>query len=441
MSLGDKTQPPLDDDEFEVRLGRLGPFERRPLLAVAVSGGADSLALALLADRWARHRGGRSVALTVDHRLRAEATAEARQVGRWLKRHGVPHRVLTWEGPHPFRGIQAAARAARYALLEDWCEAQGCLHLLVAHHQADQAETFWLRLARGSGVDGLAGMPAVAPRRACRILRPLLEVPPARLRATLQAVGQPWVEDPSNDNPEYARVRLRRSAPLLQAEGLGAERLAATIARLGRARQALETATGELLARAARPHPAGFVWLDAGALAAAPAELGLRALAAVISTIGGEDYPPRLVRLERLYRDILEAGLGQGRTLGGCRVLLRREGVLICREPAALQPPVAAPPGEAVTWDGRFRARLAAKAPKGLTLGALGDDALHLPPALRVRLEALPVAARPALPVLRRGRRLAAVPLSNEEANTRNAIIGLWFRPLRPISPVGFTVV
>src|SRR5579863_9177854 len=149
----------LSDTEFAETLDRLGPFERRPLIAVAVSGGADSMALALLADAWAKARRGRAVALTVDHRLRAESTAEARQVARWLRRHGIAHEILTWTAPRPRSGVQAAARAARYALLEDWCLRAHCLHLLTAHHRRDQVETFWLRLTRGSGLDGLAAMP------------------------------------------------------------------------------------------------------------------------------------------------------------------------------------------------------------------------------------------------------------------------------------------
>jgi tRNA(Ile)-lysidine synthase len=445
VTLGDNSLSLLSDDEFQTRLDRLGPFEARPLLAVAVSGGADSLALTLLADRWARRRGGGVVALTVDHRLRAEAAGEARQVAAWLKARGIPHRTLVWDGPRPGRGVQAAARAARYGLLEGWCREHGCLHLFTAHHQEDQAETFWLRLARGSGVDGLAAMSGETPRAGCRILRPLLDVAPARLRAVLAATGQAWIEDPSNENTDYARVRVRGGRALLATEGLSGERVAATVARLGRARVALESATAQLLGRAVRLHPAGFAWVDAAALAAAPAELGLRGLAAVVATVGGEDYPPRLSGLERLYGEIVGAGLGRGRTLGGCRVAPGRQGVLVCREAVALQAPTPAPGGAIVIWDGRFRAMLASDVPEGLMLGALGGDGRRLPAALQARLAMLPGPVRTGLPALRRGRRLVAVPALEPPANgpgaTRNAIIRVWFRPLRPLSPAGFTVV
>src|SRR5262249_61999648 len=137
--------------------------------------------------------------------------AEARQVGAWLGARGIAHRTLVWEGPHPASDIQAAARAARYRLLEAWCAEHGYLHLLTAHHREDRAETFWLRLARGSGLDGLAGISGVTERPECRVLHPLLDVPPERLRARLRLEAQPWVDDPSNRNADLARVRVREA--------------------------------------------------------------------------------------------------------------------------------------------------------------------------------------------------------------------------------------
>jgi len=111
---------PLGADAFAGLMAGLGPFEDRPTLAVAVSGGADSLCLALLAAEWARARGGRAVALTVDHRLRAGSRAEARQVATWLGARGIAHHCLAWTGDKPPSGVQAAARTARYRLLGQW---------------------------------------------------------------------------------------------------------------------------------------------------------------------------------------------------------------------------------------------------------------------------------------------------------------------------------
>lgn len=433
---------PLEAAEFAALMQPFAPFEPAPRLAVAVSGGGDSLALTLLADRWARQRGGTIAALTVDHRLRQGSAAEAAQVGAWLALRGIDHHILVrdpGDDSRSGRGVQATARAARYRLLEGWCAAQGVLHLLVAHHREDQAETVLLRLAHGSGLDGLAGMAPVVERTACRLLRPLLGVARERLLATLAAAGQSWIEDPSNEDTAYARVRMRRAMPPLALAGLGAERLCATAARLGRSRAALEAAVAALLARSAQIHPAGFVRLDPAALAAAPEEIGTRALAALLAMVGGAYYPPRRERLDRLYC-ALPAGLGGGRTLGGCRVLPRRGGLLICREPAAVAPPVPAPPGATVTWDGRFRVRLSPAAPPGLTLGALGAALSGLAAG-----RTLPAAVRASLPALYRGRTVVAVPgLSYLKVDGDKGMLALrdvYLRPTRPLTGAGFTVV
>jgi tRNA(Ile)-lysidine synthase len=440
---GNNQATPLSDEELTAGLDRLGPFERSPRLAVAVSGGADSMALALLADGWARRRGGAITALTVDHRLRPESAGEARQVGAWLAARGIAQETLVWDGPRPAGDIQAAARAARYRLLESWCAERGVLHLLTAHHREDRAETFWLRLARGSGLDGLAGISAVTERAHCRVLRPLLDVPPERLRARLRLEGQAWIEDPSNRNADFARVRLRESRALLASEGLSAERLEETQRHLGRARQAIEAATADLLARAVSVHPAGFAWLDAAVLGRAEPELGLRALAAVLATVGGAEYPPRLERLERLHDALRHGALGRGRTLGGCQLTPAAARVLVSREPAEVEGPLPISPGRPVIWDRRFRVEASETCPAGVTVGPLGRGRRDLSPEALRRLRTLPGAVRASLPAVWDAEGLAEVPaLGWARASGRSpGLAQITFRPSRGLSPVGFTVV
>jgi tRNA(Ile)-lysidine synthase len=429
-------EPPVAARELAALFSDFPDFSR---VLLAVSGGPDSTALLLLAARWraSRANGPALIAATVDHGLRREAKDEAAAVARLAKKLNVPHRILAWRGKKPKTGVQAAARTARYVRLEAWCARAGVLHLLLAHHREDQAETLLLRLARGSGLDGLAGMAAVAERASCRRLRPLLAVPRARLEATLRAAGRVWIEDPSNRDPAYLRVRLRQAEAVLAAAGLDSARLAETAARLGRARAALEAGVATLLARTALVHPAGFVRLDPAALMAAPEEIGLRALAAVLALVGGASYTPRLERLERLYR-ALPGGIGAGRTLGGCRILPQRGRLLVCREPAAVAPPVAALPGGAVHWDGRFCLYLPTTAPPGLSLGALGAARLAVLPAW-------PAAARAGLPALSDGRGVLAVPALGYVREGAEggwlAAARLFFRPSRPLSGSGFTVV
>ncbi|MBP2310835.1 tRNA(Ile)-lysidine synthase [Azospirillum soli] len=422
---------------------RLGGFESGPrLAAVAVSGGADSLGLALLAHGWAAEQGGSILALTVDHGLRPESADEAERVGHWLAARGIEHRILRWEGEKPSTGIQAAARAARHRLLAACCQAEGILHLALAHHRDDQAETVLLRFARGSGIDGLAGMAPVRADGGVRLIRPLLDLPHARLVATCQAFGQDWIEDPSNRNPAFARARLRAAQDALGAEGLDSERLADTARRAARARAALETATAGLLAEAAEIHPEGWIRLDPTPLLAAPEELGLRALVRCLLVVGGAPYPPKAEASERLFAEVA-GGLPTGRTLGGCRVLSRRGALLIAREPAGADERRAIGPGESVWWDRRFTVRLAAGQGNRLTVARLGAegwravrDAKPASAALR-----LPEPARESLPALWGERGLAAVPslgfLATESTLTAEAA----FTPAVPLAGPAFPVV
>jgi tRNA(Ile)-lysidine synthase len=422
----------------------VGPFESRPRIAVAVSGGSDSMALTLLAADWCKRRGGEVVAITVDHGLRAEAAAEARQVGRWLRQHGISHRVLRWDPPRTLAGgVQAAARDARYRLLADWCRDHRVLHLALAHQREDQAETFLLRLARGSGLDGLAAMAASAERDGVRLIRPLLPVPRARLRTTLAAMQQSWIDDPSNEDTAHARVRMRRLMPVLAADGLDAARLADTAAHLGRGRAILDDRVAALLADAAAVFPAGYVRLDPAILGSAPDEIALRALAHCLVTVGGADYGPRLDRLARLHRAIRDGRLGGGATLAGCRVLPRRGDLLICREPAMATAEMALEPGTPVLWDGRFQVRVAAgKAGIALVvrrLGANGWAALTArEPALR--RHPIPPPVRPGLPAVWAKGGVCAVPHLDICLGDRHMNATALFLPRAPLARTRFTV-
>jgi len=304
----------------------LEPFESRPHIAVGVSGGADSLALVLLLDRWVRRRGGQVTSLIVDHRFRPESAKEARQVAAWLAARGISHRTLVWRRPggKPTSALQARAREERYRLMTDWCRRRGVLHLALAHHAGDQAETVLMRLVRGAGIDGLAGMSAIVSRDGVRVIRPLLLVDPETLRAHLRAEGQPWVEDPTNRDERFERVRWRRLIP-------GRQRLpiAWAAAEIGRERQEREGRVAKLLAEASF-RPDRTLWLPLQSLLAARAETGLAALARCLMAVGGKDYAPRREGLERLMAG-LAAG-GPARTLGGCHVALSRGAVRISRE-------------------------------------------------------------------------------------------------------------
>ena len=271
-----------------------------------------------------RATGAKPVVLTVDHGLRKTSAADARRVAQWAKQAGLKAHVLVWRGAKPKSGIEAAARDARYRLMGAWLKKNRIATLLVGHTQDDQAETFLLRLARGSGLDGLAAMQAhsafpVEGFDGLTLHRPLLDIARAELRDWLTANGHAWLEDPMNDDPGFDRVKMRRARTALEEAGLSSARIAAAAAHLARARAALEVMTDAVLARVSRRIDNGFV-VDAAALTAAPREVGLRALAALLMAVGGQGYRPRFEALERLFDRLAAGTLGGGVTLHGCRI-------------------------------------------------------------------------------------------------------------------------
>ncbi len=368
--MADSDQP-VSEADFAAVMARLGLAPSEPI-AIAVSGGADSMALALLARRWS----ARIVALHVDHGLRRESAAEADQVARWLAACGIPCHILRWHGEKPRTRIQEAARTARYRLLEGWCREHDVDALLLAHQADDLAETFLFRLGRGSGLYGLAAMMPSAPpltpgERLPRRHRPLLDWPKSRLVATCRAAGQAWLEDPANRDPAYARTRIRTLLATPPLPGLESERLAGVARRLGRARAALEHAVAAHLAAHVRVDARGHAETARDAFLAAPEEVVLRALSLLLVALGGRLYPPRQQRLLNAL-EALRSPRFRGLSLGGCLIRPHRGGeLLLCREPAAIAPPVPLETARWQLWDRRFKLRLGGEA-QGKMAGALG---------------------------------------------------------------------
>jgi tRNA(Ile)-lysidine synthase len=277
-----------------------------PVLILAVSGGPDSTALLVLAARWrkARRRGPKLIAVTVDHGLRAEARREALAVKRLARSLGVAHRTLRWSGAKPSTGLQEAARQARYRLLAKAASDAGAQQVLTAHTLDDQAETVLIRLTRGSGIGGLAAMArdSVLPGDGeIRLVRPVLDIPKARLIATLRKAGIAYADDPTNRDPRFTRPRLRAAMPALEREGLKAERLVLLARRARRADAALEAVVNDAVAKfAPLPWRAGApIELAAAPFAKLPGELALRLLGRAIASAGNEG-PVELGKLEAL---------------------------------------------------------------------------------------------------------------------------------------------
>ncbi len=342
------------------------------------------------------------------------------QVGAWAHAHAIPHETLHWRNRKRTAGnIQALAREARYDLIATRMRAAGLHVLLTGHTLNDQGETFLLRLARGSGLHGLSGMAGVAPfpsarHRDLKIARPLLGFAHDRLVATLEKRRQPWLDDPSNANDRFARVKMRHAAKVLEEAGLTNERIAAAAAHLARAREAIDEAVAALIAAAVDAAPWGYALVDTKRLAAAPREVALRTLARLIEVIGGGAYPPRFEQTEAALDWLITRAAPAGRTLGGCR-LARRDGqVLIAREEAALDkeaPNLVIEPGGEGLWDNRFWIAVSRSVKGAVEVKPLGAEGLkaagkkvQLPPVEPRRIAA-------ALPALWRADRLVAAPL------------------------------
>lgn len=251
-------------------------------------------------------------------------------------RLGVPHAVLHWEGVKPRSGVQANAREARYGLLAAEAERLGDAVLVTAHHQDDQAETLLMRMAHGSGLAGLAGMRARSSRGGLAIVRPLLDVPKAVLVATAEALGLPFVRDPSNADDRFERARWRALLPVLEQEGLTARRLAGLARRVERAEEALAHRAAELLpALSLPPRVEGEARLRFADLLAEPEEMALRVVLLALEGLVCDDMSgPRLERLEACVGAFLAAAANRNalrRTLGGCVLSLSGDGVLSLR--------------------------------------------------------------------------------------------------------------
>ena len=393
----------MSDIDIAELMAPLGPFERSPAVAAAVSGGSDSLGLGLLLADWVRANGGRLHVLTVDHGLRPEAAGECAHVaGIFAAISGCSAHVLRWDGAKPARGLQAAARTARYRLLAGWCRGHGILHLAVAHTADDQSETVAMRRSHGSGPLGLAGMAAVRPEAGVRLLRPLLGVSRAAIRDWLSARGQRWLEDPSNQQAKFERVRVR--------QGLSREQSAALLEdarRHGAARDRAERDAARLLAEAGEAHDGGYLSIALAALAQAPGNVRALALQWMILAVSGADYAPVL--------DALPGSFEAARTIGGCVLQARQGRLFVCREAAAIEPSIAAGPGWTGPWDGRFALRVSGDLPAGAgwAIRPLGEVGLRQAVArfgARQKRHPMPLVARLALPALWQGEHVAAQP-------------------------------
>ncbi|CAO5675172.1 MAG: tRNA(Ile)-lysidine synthase [Holosporales bacterium] len=302
-------------------------------IAVAVSGGPDSLALCLIINEWAKENGGNIVALTVDHNLREESKDEAQQVEMWLKKYQIPHVILKWDHPPLQSRVQEHARNARYHLLEEYCTHHNIQILCTGHHLQDQFETFMMRLSKGSGSKGLACMQPISKRNNLFIVRPLLSILPDDLKAYLYAIKQDYISDPSNDNDVFERVRWRKALLPLLENGFSLDHFNKSIQKLNDLNfwidECLEDAAIDCI-----EETDGATIIDIPSLIQLNKALSIKMISQQLQKVSNAPYPSSYDKA----KDIVVALYNQSfinQSAGGCVLSRKKNKLYITKDPRA----------------------------------------------------------------------------------------------------------
>jgi tRNA(Ile)-lysidine synthase len=407
---------------FADAMGQLLGPEFPSDIGLAVSGGGDSMAMLYLAHNWTRIFGVRLWVVTIDHGLRPESAAEAKMVAQECAVLGWPHATLRWQWDG--RGnLQDAARRARLSLIDSW---RGAVqHVLFAHTQDDQAETVLMRLARGSGVDGLAGMrasryvtyppfgtlgltdyegeipPHAEKSAGFHAVRPCLELSRNDLRHYARVLNGKWVEDPTNEDRGFDRVRIRQLLRLMSDEGITSPVLAGTARRMARARDGLKARLCDAVEQVCEDAPLGQVRINRDGFSALDAETQMRLLTSALCYVAASEYRPRAAASEAMLERVLSGG---GGTLHGAEVLVEASHVRVIRELAAVRDKQSRP---GAPWDDQW-IFAEEKGARGCVIKALGMQGWQ---QIEPRKEALvPYRAALSTPALWEGDHLIACP-------------------------------
>ncbi len=378
------------------------PDRLPPRLGVAVSGGGDSVALLCLLHEIAQTEPIRLFAATVNHGLRPEAAAEADQVAELAARLGIPHETLLWQGWDGAGNLQDQARQARYRLLTDWARRNDIPAIALGHTADDQAETVLMRLGRAAGVRGLSGMPYARDQNEVTLLRPMLGVTRQSLRDYLSDLGEGWIEDPSNHDQKFDRIKAREALTGLGALGISAQSLARVAENLAQARDALALYTQESARKFAKVD-GGDVCIDCNGFRLLPTEIQRRLIVGIIAWIAGQGYPPRGAAVDQAVTAI---GAGQTLTLAGCLLIPHQDKMWFCRELNAVATETAAPQE---VWDDRWV--LTGPLTADAEVRALGDAGLPQVPEWRAMGK--PRRALLSSPAVWSGESLLAAPLAD----------------------------
>ncbi len=311
--------------KFEQEISSILGRQEGATIAVAVSGGSDSLALCLLSSNYFNKQGGKVIALTIDHGLRPESSIEANNLNKLFTKLQISHYILKWKGEKPKSNIQEKARLARYKLLTDFCHQHNIQFLLTAHHEDDQAENFIIRAERGAGIYGLAGITKIIEINKIKIVRPLLNFNKKDLQEYLREKKIQWVEDPSNLNPRFARVRARM---FLAKNPQWTKKIASISNNLAKTKEAIEFYLNKAITDLVHfsENKALFAFKEFNAL---PQEIRFRMLEKLLQKIGNKDKPPRSERIEGLLIKLYSPDVFKASTLANCLIYKHKNECII----------------------------------------------------------------------------------------------------------------
>lgn len=323
-------------------------------LAVGVSGGADSLYLTLLLHQWCQQNDVSLVALTVDHKLRPESSEEAKWLKSFLRSYNILHETLPWQHLDVETKIQEQARAARYALLINYCKLHNITAICMAHHLEDQWETFMMRLAHGSGSAGLGAMSSVSTKDSIFIFRPLLQTSKTQIISELRKFTSIWIEDPSNQNDHYERIQFRNKYKNFEQLGLSSTNIQKSITKLQQEGKALDFYAKRFLSEHITVDGLGYAYCNFNEFQKLPSATQYRVAVRTGTMIGGlfESYPPRV----RTVKNLLKT-LPKTTTCMGCLWTVREGNLYTIREPNRATQETFIHPNEIILWDNRLLVR------------------------------------------------------------------------------------
>ena len=384
-------------------------------IAIAVSGGVDSMVLMNLAKESDFLNDKNVFILVVDHGLRAESKQEAKFVKNEAKKLDFPTRILKWKGSKPNKRIQEEARNKRYSLLINFCRENNINNLYLAHHLDDQIETFLFRMFRGSGLQGLTSFSSSYERNGLTLIRPLIDTPKSELISYARRKKINWVEDPSNENQKYDRVKLRKVLPLIYKEGFDKKVFLKSVKKLRLANQALDQITKEFVLQYVIINKNISVFIKQELFLTAPEDVQLRVLQNTIRIFSGERYySPNYLKILNLMNWARNDNDISAKTLGGTIFRKRKGGLILYKEVKKLNDikPIKLSKSKYKAWDNRFLIKIN-KSVKG-EISYLGNEGVKILKSKKILgkkgFNGIPLTALYSIPAMWDGKRLISAP-------------------------------